>query len=146
MATKFYAGDIKVNQIQYCVIVHSFLCKSTWLNLVVVKIDLYALPCIKRIASGNYCRAQGAQLSALWWLRWVGRGRDGGRGGKEVQEGGDTCKHVADSLSCTAEINTMWRNYANSKFFKKPWRKCTLSSNEGIWVLTGKYWSCCQLS
>ena len=35
-----------------------------------------------------------------------GKGRDGGRHGKEVQEGGDTCIHVADSLSCTAEINT----------------------------------------
>ena len=27
-------------------------------------------------------------------------------GGKEVQEGGDICVHTADSLCCTAEINT----------------------------------------
>jgi len=29
----------------------------------------------------------------------------GGGGGKEVQEGGDICIHVADSLPCTAEMN-----------------------------------------
>jgi len=28
-------------------------------------------------------------------------------GEREIQEGGDTCKHTADSL-CTAEINTIW--------------------------------------
>ena len=27
-------------------------------------------------------------------------------GGKEVQEGGDVCMHMADSLCCAAETNT----------------------------------------
>ena len=27
-------------------------------------------------------------------------------GGREVQEGGDICIHIADSLCCTAETNT----------------------------------------
>ena len=33
-------------------------------------------------------------------------GWDGGGGGREVQEGGDICIHIADSLHCTAETNT----------------------------------------
>ena len=33
-------------------------------------------------------------------------GWDGGGGGREVQEGGDKCIHIADSLQCTAEMNT----------------------------------------
>ena len=33
-------------------------------------------------------------------------GWDGGRGGKEVQEGGDIGIHIADSLHFTAETNT----------------------------------------
>ena len=31
---------------------------------------------------------------------------DGGEGGREAQEGRDTCMHVDDSLWCTAEVNT----------------------------------------
>ena len=31
---------------------------------------------------------------------------DGGRGGREVHEGGDICIHAADLLPCTAETNT----------------------------------------
>ena len=31
----------------------------------------------------------------------------GVRGGKEVQKGGDICIHIADSLGCTAETNTL---------------------------------------
>ena len=46
-------------------------------------------------------KAQGAQLSALDDLE----GWDGGWSGKEVQEGGDICLHMADSLVCTAETN-----------------------------------------
>ena len=30
----------------------------------------------------------------------------GGGGGRDVQEGGDICTHLADSLCCTAETNT----------------------------------------
>ena len=33
-------------------------------------------------------------------------GWDGDTGGKEIQEGGDTCKHIADSSCCTAETDT----------------------------------------
>ena len=36
------------------------------------------------------------------------KGWDGGEGGMEVQEGGDICIHVADSLHCTAETNTIF--------------------------------------
>ena len=32
-------------------------------------------------------------------------GWDGGGGGREVQEGGDICIHIVDSLLCTAETN-----------------------------------------
>ena len=32
-------------------------------------------------------------------------GMEGG-GGREVQEGGDICIHIADSLHCTEETNT----------------------------------------
>ena len=33
-------------------------------------------------------------------------GWDGGECGREVQEGGDVCMHIADSLRCSAETNT----------------------------------------
>ena len=33
-------------------------------------------------------------------------GQDGVGGGREVQEEGDICIHIADSLHCTAETNT----------------------------------------
>ena len=33
-------------------------------------------------------------------------GWDGGRRGREVQEGGDICIHIVDSLLCTAEAST----------------------------------------
>ena len=52
---------------------------------------------------GTCCIAQGAELGALWWPRWVGWG---GGGGREVQKGGDIGIHTADSLRCTAETNT----------------------------------------
>ena len=40
------------------------------------------------------------------------------RGGWKVQEGGDTCIHIADSLSCTAETNkTLESNYTPIKSF-----------------------------
>ena len=32
--------------------------------------------------------------------------RDGQVGGREVQEGGDVCMHIADTLGCTLETNT----------------------------------------
>ena len=40
-----------------------------------------------------------AHISALWWRdRW-----DEGWGRRELQEGGDICMHIADSLHCTEE-------------------------------------------
>ena len=42
-------------------------------------------------------------------------------GGREVQEGGDICTHIADSLCCTAESNTTLKN--NYTPIKKKKRK-----------------------
>ena len=33
-------------------------------------------------------------------------GWDGGGGRRQVQEGGEICIHIADSLCCTGETNT----------------------------------------
>ena len=41
------------------------------------------------------------QISALWWRDWW----DEGWGRRELQEGGDICMHIADSLHCKAETN-----------------------------------------
>ena len=39
-------------------------------------------------------------------------GWDWGWDGREFQEGGDICIHIADSLHCTAETNsTLYSNY-----------------------------------
>ena len=50
---------------------------------------------------GSCCIAQGDQLGALWGPRGMDR-----EGGREAQEGGDICIHIADSLCCTVETNT----------------------------------------
>ena len=65
--------------------------------------NMWIVLCVKSVAMGSCCIAQGAQLSALWCPRGVGRG---GRGRRETLEGGDICTHIADSLCCTAETNT----------------------------------------
>ena len=55
------------------------------------------------MASGKEAAVQHREPSSVlcdaleWW--------DGG-GGKEAQEGGHICMHMADSYCCTAEINT----------------------------------------
>ena len=51
---------------------------------------------------GSCCIAKGAQLVALWSPKGMGLAWDG----REFQEGGDTCIHMADSFSHTAEANT----------------------------------------
>ena len=52
----------------------------------------------------------------LWWPRGVGWGWDE----RKILEGGDVYKHIADSLHCTAETNTILQNeYANKKFFEE---------------------------
>ena len=50
---------------------------------------------------GGSCIVQGPQVGAPspWGVGW-------GRGGRETQEGGDICIHIADSHCCTAETNT----------------------------------------
>ena len=48
--------------------------------------------------------AQGAQLTALWWYRWMGWGRGRGDGGSPKE--GDICIYIADSLLCTEETKT----------------------------------------
>ena len=47
------------------------------------------------------------------------RGGTGGGGEREAQEERDTCMHIADSCSCTAEINTVKQLYTNNKILFK---------------------------
>ena len=67
-----------------------------------IRFDINTLPCVKQIAGGNllYSTGSSAQCSVTTYMG------DGGWGGREVQEGGDRCIHMADSLHCTAETNT----------------------------------------
>ena len=56
-----------------------------------------------RQLGGSCCTAQRAQLGAQWWPR-------GGMwdwGWEVAHEWGDICAHVANSLPCTAETNTL---------------------------------------
>ena len=67
-----------------------------------IRIDIYTLPCVKQIASGNLLYSTG---SSAWCSVMTQMGGMGG-GGREVQEGRDICIHIADSLRCTAETST----------------------------------------
>ena len=53
---------------------------------------------------GNLLHSTG---SSAWCSVMAKRGRAEG-GGREVQEGGCICVHIADSLHCTAETNAPW--------------------------------------
>ena len=66
-----------------------------------IGIDVCALPRVKHMASGNllYSTGSPAQCSVVTQM-------DGMGGEREVQEGGDICMHIADSLRCTVETNT----------------------------------------
>ena len=57
---------------------------------------IYTLPCVKQIASGKllYSTGSSAQCSGMTQ-----------KGGREVQNGGDICIHITDSLCSTAETN-----------------------------------------
>ena len=59
--------------------------------------DIYTRPCVQQIAGGKllYSTGSSAQCSVMT-----------NRGGREAQEEGDICTHIADSLHCTAETNT----------------------------------------
>ena len=51
---------------------------------------------------GSCCTARGAQRSALPWPRGARPGA-----GKEAQEGGGMCIHIADPHCCIAENNSI---------------------------------------
>lgn len=59
--------------------------------------------CVRYIVSGNLLYG-GRQLSLVLY----GDQMAGMRGGKEVPEGGDICMHIAGSLRCTVETNTIF--------------------------------------
>ena len=67
-------------------------------------IETYTLPYVKLDSQGEFavwCR----ELKPC--AHWQPRGWEGvGRGGREVQDGGDICIPVADSCCCMAETNT----------------------------------------
>ena len=65
-----------------------------------IRFDINILPCVKQIASGKLLYSTG---SSVWCSVMTERG---GMVGRDVQEGGDICIYVADSLHCTAETNT----------------------------------------
>lgn len=64
-------------------------------------VDMFTLPCEKQLVR-TCCIGQGARLGALGWPRRVGMTV----GEKELQEGGDLCTYIADSLHYTAKMNT----------------------------------------
>ena len=68
-----------------------------------IRIDIDTLLCVKQIASWNLLSSteNPARCSVT-----IQRGEIGVGGRRKVQERGDICIHVADSLHCTAEINT----------------------------------------
>ena len=68
-----------------------------------IKIDIYAVPHVKEIASGNL--QYNTESSPLGSVMTQSRG-DGVGHGREVQEEGDICIQIADSLPCIAETNT----------------------------------------
>ena len=65
--------------------------------------DTYTIRCVKQRVSGKlpYGTRSSARRSLMTWS-----GGLRGGGGKEVQEGGDICIHIADSPHCTAEKKT----------------------------------------
>ena len=64
-----------------------------------IRTDIYTLPCVKQIASGNLLHNRELSLVLCDDLE----GCDAG----EVQEGGDICIYIADSLCCRAETSTL---------------------------------------
>ena len=62
-----------------------------------IRIDIYALPCVKYIASGKLLLSTGSSA----WCSVMTQ-----RFGMEVQEGEGIEIHIADSLHSRAETNT----------------------------------------
>ena len=53
-----------------------------------------------------YSTERSTQCSVVTQRGGMEEGWDGGVGGREAQQGEDICMHIADSLCCTAEMNT----------------------------------------
>ena len=67
---------------------------------------------------GSSSIAQGGQVSALWWPRGVGQG--GWEGGSRGRGYGNMCMHIADSLWCTTETNSIVKQlYSNKDLLNK---------------------------
>ena len=66
-----------------------------------IGIDICSLPCIKQLASGDlpYSAGSSARCPEMTWR--------GGIVGREVQERGDICTLMADSLRCIAKTSTI---------------------------------------
>ena len=59
---------------------------------------------------------KGDSSGALRWPRGVGQG--GWEGGSRGRGYGDMCMHMADSLWCTTETNTVqWSNYTPIRIY-----------------------------
>ena len=58
-----------------------------------IGIDIYTLLCIKQITNKDLLYSTGNSVLC------------GGLNGKEIQNRGDICRRIADSLCCTAETN-----------------------------------------
>ena len=64
---------------------------------------MHTLPCVKQIASGKLLGSTRSSAQCCDGQEgWDGGGGVGGRS----QRGGGICRHIADSLHCTAETNT----------------------------------------
>ena len=66
-----------------------------------IETDICARPCLKHVTNGNllYSAGSSAQRSVVAWMGGMGVG------GKEGQEEGDICIHIADLFCYTAETN-----------------------------------------
>ena len=76
------------------------------MNLV-IRIDVYTVPCVKQIASWNLLCSTGssARCSVMTW-------RDEMGGGQRGPSGGGMCPHIADSHCRTADTKTtLYSNY-----------------------------------
>ena len=60
------------------------------------------MPCVKEITGRKLLYRAGSSAQCCDDLE----GWDGGVGGREIQEGGDICIYIGDSLCCTAETYT----------------------------------------
>ena len=69
---------------------------------------MYRLPCVKWIVGRKLLQSTG---NSVWCSVMTSMGGEVGvarKGrGTEAKEGGDICIHIADSLHCTAETNTI---------------------------------------